>query len=128
MVIDFAVRLPVITEEPSNKELQEGYDTTLSIKTQLGQILDYRWLRDCAILKEDDHYRGVATPCLSITNATPSHTGQYWCEVSNEGGSVSSTPSQLSVSKLTVLICSTFPAMHTCACVPIDINITCCDR
>ena len=106
ILIDFAVRRPVIAGDPSNKELQEGQNITLSIKAQQGKILSYRWLRDGTILKEDDHYRGVATPCLSITNATPSHTGKYWCEVSNEGGSVSSTPSQLSVSKLTVLICS----------------------
>lgn len=58
---------------------------TFSIKA-MGKSLHYQWIRDDAILTDDDHYQCVKTSCLSLKNATPKHTGYYRCEVSNEGG------------------------------------------
>lgn len=94
---------PSILSHPNNESVVVGGNATFSIEAKATQVdLSYQWLRDGSVLKDDDHYRGVTTSCLSITYVSHEHTGQYWCEVSNTAGCVSSKYSQMTVSKLTL--------------------------
>ena len=89
----------MITEHPVDKTAAEGNAVTFSIKAE-GTNLKYEWWRNKTILKEVDHYRGVTTPRLSFTNARIEQSGQYYCVVSNKGGSVSSEHAKLVISEL----------------------------
>lgn len=60
-------------------------------------------MRNESALEDGDYYNGVTTACLHIKNATPKHSGKYWCKVTNKGGSVYSQRSQLTVSELAVV-------------------------
>ena len=122
----FPVELPVITEHPTDAHINEGKTVTFSVKTK-GTNLNYQWWNYrsalkvashqddrggerrkankhsdwCeATLKEDDHYSGVATPHLSIVNASIIHSGYYYCVISNENGCVTSHQAHLGISKL----------------------------
>lgn len=96
------VKPPKITGKPIGKpadgRVKEGEDATFSIMAE-GKSCYYQWIRDGTILNEDSYYRGVNKPCLKISKCTPDHEGQYWCMVTNKGGTVPSPRAKLTVSK-----------------------------
>jgi pectin methylesterase-like acyl-CoA thioesterase len=94
---DYTPAAPVITAQPqpSNLTVQVGSNVTMSVAAS-GNQLSYQWLRNGAPIVGND---SAATPTLSINNAQVADTGSYTAVVSNAGGSVTSTPVQLTVSE-----------------------------
>ena len=88
----------MITEHPISQTdaNSKGEPVTFSVKAQ-GTSLSYQWWSNETIIEEDDHYSGVATPHLSIANASTIHSGYYYCMVSNEKDSVASNEAQLGI-------------------------------
>ncbi|MDR0650153.1 MAG: immunoglobulin domain-containing protein [Candidatus Peribacteria bacterium] len=77
------VEKPVITGQPTSKEVLVEEATTLTV-TATGQQLKYQWYKNGAPVE------GATTERLSTTIAQLSDAGQFYCVVSNEGGSASS--------------------------------------
>jgi pectin methylesterase-like acyl-CoA thioesterase len=92
---DYTPAPPVITAQPqpSNLTVQVGSTVTMSVGAS-GQQLTYQWMKDGVAIT----YNPSATSStLTITNAQVSDSGSYTAVVSNSGGSVTSTPVQLTV-------------------------------
>ena len=92
------VQPPSLTSDlPQQKTVKENGKMHVSVHAE-GTDLSYQWLRDGAPLRgEDDHYHGVTTPSLTISQASLDHSGEYQCMVENEEGSVTSSSFKVKV-------------------------------
>ncbi|XP_071953930.1 scavenger receptor cysteine-rich domain-containing protein DMBT1-like isoform X2 [Antedon mediterranea] len=92
-VIEYSVKLlvkgpPVITNSPSNGSYVSG--ATVSLKCQAigsGKLV-YSWYKNNNILKGSDHVI-VNNGVLTISNAQPTDSGKFTCNVKNEEGGTS---------------------------------------
>ena len=83
---------PVITTHPNGKgniTVAEGSNVTLTCKATGDEPLNYQWMRVSGSLLKNAK-RGNKGRRLTIHNITVSNSGQYYCNVSNNEGSVSS--------------------------------------
>ena len=98
----FAVVPPSLKQELTQKD--EIKNLTLTVQTERTD-LNYQWLRDGAPIKsEHDHYHGMTTPSLIISQASMQHSAEYQCVVENEEGT-SFCPFRITVGKcITILM------------------------
>lgn len=102
-IIYHPVKHPAISEHPMDKTVGEGNTAIFSVKAQ-GEDLNYQWMKNGEVLKEDYNYRDVTTPYLSIKKVTSNHAGMYSCMVSNAVGSLTSHEAKLTVSKWPIIL------------------------
>ena len=89
---------------PPRSQIKRDNSISLGVEGK-GEDLVYQWFKDGFPLNKDqDLYRGVTSPTLSICRASLEHKGEYHCVVSNEEGQVNSQLHELSVCKL-ILLC-----------------------
>ena len=90
---------PVITTHPNgegNITVAEGSNVTLTCRATGDEPLNYQWMRVSGSLPKN----AMTNPNgrkLTIHNITVSDSGQYYCNVSNNEGSVSSMKVQVTV-------------------------------
>ena len=86
---------PVITAQPqpSNITVQVGSTVTMSVGAS-GNQLTYQWHKDGVAITNNPT---ATTPTLTIENAQTGDSGTYTAVVSNSGGSVTSSPVNLTV-------------------------------
>ena len=93
---------PVITQQPSNRTVAAGQNTTLSVAAT-GAVW-YRWYvsitngSSWVALYDEYQFSGAYTSTLTITNVPANFNGrQYRCAVSNEYGTTTSSAATLTV-------------------------------
>ena len=102
---------PVLTTNIASKSsVNEEESLTLTVAADVldskGTDATYTWFKDKKALKDGGTVSGAKTAALTITGATGSDSGSYWCEIKNGVGTTKSASS-----KLTVLLNLT-PASH----------------
>lgn len=86
------VNPPVITLSPPSKQsVAIGSNVTLSVTVSGSTVSNYQWLFNGVSIF------GATSPTLSLNSVTTANAGTYTCVVSNIAGSITSTPSVLSV-------------------------------
>ena len=91
--------LPVITRHPNYNgpiTVAEGSDVVLICRAIGDGKLDYQWMRVSGSLPKNIRISNNGQR-LTIHNITVSDSGQYYCNVSNNEGSVSSMKVQVTV-------------------------------
>ena len=100
MFLVITTALPVITTHPNDAgpiTVAEGSDVTLICRaTSDDKTLNYRWMRVSGSLPKNAK-RSNNGRRLTIHNITVSDSGQYYCNVSNNEGSVSSMKVQVTI-------------------------------
>src|SRR5262249_61497427 len=81
---------PQITSQPQGLAVTNGAAATFSVGA-LGTNLRYQWRKDGTALT------GATNAVLTITNVQPANEGAYTVVLTNEVGSVTSSPAALSV-------------------------------
>lgn len=95
---DPPVSAPVIVQHPGNRSVYLGQSASFSVQATGYPIPDYQWYFNGTAIE------GAVQPVFTASSVTLSQMGEYRVEVSNDLGSVSSDPAQLSVTSLTPLI------------------------
>ena len=88
----FLVALPVITVHPNENgpiTVAEGSDVVLRCRATGDEPLTYQWMRVSGSLPNNARPNTNGRK-LTIHNIAVSNRGQYYCNVSNDEGSVSS--------------------------------------
>ena len=86
------IQPPVITAQPESVSTMEGSPVSFTVAAT-GANLTYTWYKDDVELPDSN------TPSYTIGSVTYADEGSYTVTVSNEGGSVTSTPAVLVISK-----------------------------
>ena len=95
----FATAAPVITTHPNregNITVAEGGNVTLICRATGGELLTYQWMRVSGSLPKSIKISNKGRR-LTIHNITVSDSGQYYCNVGDSKGSVSSMRVQVIV-------------------------------
>lgn len=82
--------LAVITSQPSGGTVLEGEDFSFEI-TADGESLEYEWFKD------DQSISGATSNKLELTNVAQSDAGFYYCQITNDCGTVTSQVVDLTV-------------------------------
>ncbi len=81
---------PAITQQPASLTVNQGDPAVFQVQAT-GTHLSYRW-------RFGDHWlSGTDTPVLALTNVTAAQSGKYKVEISNVGGTITSTEVILTV-------------------------------
>ena len=92
MCLIITTALPVITEHPNENgpiTVAEGSDVVLRCRATGDEPLTYQWMRVSGSLPNNARPNTNGRK-LTIHNIAVSDSGQYYCNVSNNEGSVSS--------------------------------------
>ncbi len=87
------IQPPVITGQPQSVSTMEGSPVSFAVEAT-GANLTYTWYKDDVELPDSD------SPSYTIGSVTYADEGSYTVTVSNEGGSVTSTPAVLVISRM----------------------------
>ena len=93
------IALPVITTHPNYNgpiTVAEGSDVVLRCRATGDGRLEYQWMRVSGLLPENAKRSNIGRR-LIIDNITVSDSGQYYCNVSDNEGSVYSMKVQVIV-------------------------------
>ncbi len=82
--------LPVITKQPQSADVCEGTSVTFSVEAT-GVNLSYQWRKD------GSNIAGATSSSYTIASVSSSDVGSYDCVVSNDCGSVTSNPAELTI-------------------------------
>ena len=68
-----------------------GDSISLAVQAE-GKDLTYQWHKDGVSLKDEgNHYCGMNTSSLTISQASVEHSGEYQCVVENVEGTITSS-------------------------------------
>jgi hypothetical protein len=84
---------PVIETQPTDQTLKEGEDLELSVEATSIRPMTYQWFKD------DVKIDGATTPDFEIQGVTLTHNGFYFCNVTNDCGTMKTTVVQVVVNK-----------------------------
>ncbi|MBL8212928.1 MAG: immunoglobulin domain-containing protein [Bryobacterales bacterium] len=98
--VAFTPAAPVITTQPqpSSLTVRVGARVVLAVGAR-GNELSYQWYRDATPLLDRQQNPSVGLPTLQLENISLADAGSYTVRVSNGGGTVTSTPVVLRVSR-----------------------------
>jgi hypothetical protein len=97
---------PTITSQPASVTANAGSAVMFSVTASGTAPLSYSWFKNGTTrLSDGGNVSGSATPTLTLANVTASDGGDYIVVVSNQAGTVTSSPARLTV------ITSTPPAI-----------------
>jgi pectin methylesterase-like acyl-CoA thioesterase len=99
LAVEYTPPAPIITTQPqlANLTVQVGSNVTMSVGAG-GTQLAYQWHKDGAPISGQAN-PSATTSTLTLTNVQVGDTGSYTAVVSNAGGSVTSSPVNLTVSE-----------------------------
>lgn len=86
---------PRVVTEPASTDVAPGYWTTLRVEADGEEPLAYRWFRNGIPVEGNALYNGEASAELTITATDPEVAAFYFCELSNDAGTVKSAPAQI---------------------------------
>lgn len=89
--------LPRIIDQPGNRTLPPGFSVAFTVRAEGLGILNYQWQKNGQTLTAIPRISGTQTASLLIENLQPSDSGSYSVVVTNEFGSVVSSPATLVV-------------------------------
>ena len=92
---------PKISQHPESKLVASRASTTFTVEAS-GDVLQFKWMKDCTDLHDGSKYRGTKTHTLRIKNVEKSDKGSYQCLVKNDIGEQLSEEADLVVSKLVI--------------------------
>jgi len=92
-----AIDPPTITQHPPSQTVLPGSTVQLTVSATGEGTLSYQWFKDEALLNNGGNISGVTTNMLQITNVQAADEGDYYCVVSNSGGSTPSNTATLSL-------------------------------
>jgi hypothetical protein len=114
---------PTITQQPANRTIDAGQNTTFAITATGAGAISCRWLISTngvswSLLLQDDIYlSGTSSATLTVTKATQMFNGfKFRCEATNAGGSV--------LSDIATLTVNTPPAAPTIDSHPVSQTVT----
>jgi len=87
---------PVITNQPSNVTVGPGGTATFSVGVSNPPVT-YQWQLNQTNISNGGHFSGVNTATLTVTPASFADVGRYRVQVSNGGGTVSSSEATLTI-------------------------------
>lgn len=87
---------PTISQQPSNKEICEGENITLSVIASGNSSLDFQWRKDGTAIS------GATLSSYTILGAAVADAASYSCVVSNSAGSIESAWAIVSVNETVV--------------------------
>jgi uncharacterized lipoprotein YddW (UPF0748 family) len=88
---------PTITQHPQPQSTCPGGMAEFSVMATGPGTLSYQWQRNGGNLTDGDHYCGVTTPTLTISDADSGDVASYRCAVSNAGGTIVSNQALLTL-------------------------------
>jgi hypothetical protein len=90
----------VIEQQPLSQVAPTGGTTafTVAARTRSGASLSYQWCFTGEPLRDGGNISGTHTPTLQIVGVTQSNAGDYFAQVSDGLGIVTSLPARLSLS------------------------------
>jgi len=95
-IIDESVP-PQITEDPQDRDIYYGQDTTFSVIVSPSEAITFAWQKDGVPLSNNTTFTGVDTNVLTIHHGSNDEEGGYRCVVSNMDGSTTSNTARLTV-------------------------------
>lgn len=78
---------PVIISITEDLFIEENNNAIFLIEVN-GDNINYQWYKDGNMISNDAYFQGANSNQLSISSVNSNHEGQYYCEVSNNFGSV----------------------------------------
>ena len=94
---------PVIAQQPASQSVCPGETVAFTVEAEGGGGLVYQWQKNGSDLVEGDHYSGVATPALTVTDADAGDVAAYQCVVTNAFGHAISMSATLALKAETVV-------------------------
>jgi hypothetical protein len=92
-----AILSPGIVEEPSDTSVPPASTVLFHVEAEGTEPFAYQWRRNGTPLQNHAHYHGVTTPTLRIQPATPPNAGLYDCVITNDCGTITTTPARLTI-------------------------------
>ncbi len=91
---NYGTSTPTITKHPDDTEVFDGYDATFTVFAS-GGSLSYQWYNDNGIIS------GATSNTYTVSSATVTDEMDYWVEVTNAMGTVTSNKAALTISATT---------------------------
>jgi hypothetical protein len=91
------VAAPAITTQPQNQTVTTGATATFTVAATGTAPFAFVWRRDGTVVTDGPGVTGATTATLTLTNVQPAQAGAYTVKITNDGGSVTSTPATLVV-------------------------------
>lgn len=88
----------VITQEPTNQTACEGSSANFEVVATGEGTLTYQWYYEGGIIP------GAESPTLTISNASASNVGAYYCRVNGECGAINSSAVRFDLSDPTTIV------------------------
>jgi alpha-tubulin suppressor-like RCC1 family protein len=95
---------PVITDQPTNQLIVAGSNVTFAVTVVGTAPLSYQWQLDGVDLVDGGGIGGATTNVLAINNVQTNRGGNYTVIVTNNFGSVTSSPAALTVVTSPIII------------------------
>ncbi|OXU15515.1 LamG-like jellyroll fold domain-containing protein [Sedimentisphaera salicampi] len=92
--------LPVIFSQPAPKQVFAGEEVSFSVEVNTETTAYYQWYDDSGMLADGGDISGSQTSTLTLTNPQISDEGDYYCEITNNTGTVATNPASLSLKRL----------------------------
>jgi autotransporter-associated beta strand protein len=83
---------PYILTQPVSQTVPNGANVTLSVTVGGSPPLTYQWFRNNIMLSDGGAFTGSATSMLTISDVSPSQTGNYFVTVSNTAATATCQP------------------------------------
>ncbi len=88
---------PSITQQPSDRFVAPGDDTSFTVVATGSDPLSYQWRKNSLNLTNDGHFTGTDTDTLEVNGADNSDLAAYRCVIANAYGSITSSPAMLTL-------------------------------
>ncbi len=109
LILEWPDEFPSITQQPQSLTVTQGQSATFTVTATGTPPLSYVWHRSPPASIID--WEPIELPSISLSNAQPTHAGNYYLVVSNASGSVTSSVATLTV--LTPPVISQQPQSQT---------------
>jgi hypothetical protein len=90
---------PVVVNQPVNQRVFAGEDALFTFEVTSETPEFYQWYDADGILIDGGNISGTQTAALMISAAQIANQGDYYCEVSNSAGTISSNPAELLIKR-----------------------------
>ena len=92
----FAAPSPVITVQPLDQTVINGGTAIFTVTATSGTALSYQWYKDGPLIFNES-LAGQISSSLTLSNVGDPDVGQYYVQVRNAGGTVTSRKASLTV-------------------------------